>query len=557
MSTGAQLVLTHGTSDLQILLRDDSGRLWRAVPDKTIVRDFHQWLLEHAPDAELIEVPPELLDRKAEAAFTDWDGDTFGLWLRDESPDAQPERSPQGRLQLMLPKIEPALKQWLAEQIQPAKPAAPAQSSLAQALKNAGVQPPPLSAVLVLSTDRGLDEQEPVATFTFLKRWLVHKGVPEAAVSEVVFLHAGERLESGDSPIAPAIARRIEQAMRDFHDRRTNPTLLIASMGGLPQIKPLLAEMAVLLAGAKAQSLFKTERGAVGLLPQTPIDALRVRRQCLEQVRRGALLDAWAMAAPFHDDPDARSWVRPLEQAARLLNGNPVGERVELPALQRIIEHAQQAACLLVAIRVETALQNERWLEAINGSLTFLEAAFHDAINLWAADALKEYDPRRRYMRFHAAPPSILIEKGAVVEWKGRDAAPRAYQANTVGEAALDAWGEVLGNAPIRRLRKTIHESVRSASGRYFKLADYRNFNTHGVMTQDEIDEALKRFMGANLWSQGTDNPAARPKPGRSFLGRPLVGDVIGSLLDSQESAQDLYQALLQQLEARLTDPDA
>lgn len=541
MSTGAQLVLTHGTSDLQILLRDNSGRRWRAMPDKNIVRRFHEWLLEHAGDAEVIDVPPELLDRKSEAPFTDWDGDTFGLWLRDDSPDAHPERNPQGRLQLMLPKIEPALNQWLTEQTQSAKPAATS----------------PLSKVLVLGTDRGLDEQEPVATFTFLRRWLAQKGVPETAVSEVVFLHAGERLESHDSPIAPGVARRIEKAMRSFYDLSTNPTLLVASMGGLPQIKPLLAEMAVLLAGAKAQSLFKTERGAIGLLPQTPIDALRVRRQCLEQVRRGALLDAWAMAAPFHDDPDARSWVRPLEQAARLLNGNPVGERVELSALQRIIEHAEQAACLLVAIRVETALQNERWLEAINGSLTFLEAAFHDAIKAWAASALEKYEPRRRYMRFRTAPPESLLRVGALKPWEGRDAGLRAYQANMVGEAALTSWAEVLDNEPVRLLRKTIHESVRLPNGRYFKLSDYRNFNTHGVMTQDEIDEALIRFMGVDLWSQGTDNPANRPKPGRCFIGRRLVGNVIGALIGPAEPALALYQGLLKQLENCLIDPDA
>jgi len=557
MSTSAQLVLTHGTSDLQILLRDEKGRLWRAMPDRNIVRRFHEWLLEKEADVEVIEVPPELLDREAEATFTDWNGDTFGLWLRNESPDAQPERSPQGRLQLMLPKIEPALKQWLAEQNQPAKSAASAQSSLAQDQQNTGLQPPPLSAVLVLSTDRGLDEQEPVATYTFLKRWLMQKGIQETEIKEFVFLHPGERLESNESPIDFNIARRIEQAMRDFYDRRTNPTLLVASMGGLPQIKPLLAEMAVLLAGTKAQSLFKTEHGTLGLLPQTPIDALRVRRQCLEQVRRGALLDAWAMASPFHDDQDARSWVRPLEQAARLLNGNPVGERVELPALKRILDHARKAACLLVAIRVETALQNERWPEAINGSITFLEAAFHDAINLWAADALEAYAPRRRYMRFRAAPPSILIEKGALAEWRGRDAAPGAYQANMVGEAALEAWSQVLKNDSIDHLRKIIHEPVTLTKGWRSKLADYRNFNTHGVMTQEEIDEAIKRFMGSDLWSQGINNPNTRPKPGRSFLGRPIVQDVIGSLIGPEESAQALYQALLQQLEARLIDPCA
>ena len=557
MSSSAQLVLTHGTTDLQILLRDGDGRRWRATPDKAIVRHFHEWLLEHASEAEVIDLPPELQGREAEAPFTDWEGDTFALWLRDGSPDAQPERDAQGRLQLVLPKIGPTLARWLAENAQPKPHAMLVQSPLAHALQNAGVKRTPLRGVLVLSTDRGTEEQEPVATFTFLQRWLIKQGVPEASIGELVFIHPGERLESGDSPIAPAMAQRIERAMADFYDRSVRPTLLVASMGGLPQIKPLLAEIAVLLAGDKAQSLFKTEHGSVGLLPRTPIDALRVRRQCLEQVERGALLDAWTIAAPFHDDHDARRWVQPLEQAARLLNGNPVGEQVQLPALQTLIDHAEQAACLLVAIRVETALQNERWLEAINGSLTFLEAAFHDAINAWANETLAEYQPRRRLMRFSAAPPSILIESRALAEWKGRDAGPWTYQANMVGEPALAAWGKVLNNEPILRLRERIHKSVKLANGSYFKLADYRNFNTHGVMTQAEIDEALVRFMETDLWSQGTNNPAARPKPGKCFLARPLVSNAILSLIDKTEAPLDLYQQLLHELESCLIMPDS
>ena len=119
-------------------------------------------------------------------------------------------------------------------------------------------------------------------------------------------------------------------------------------------------------------NLFKPERSQAGQQSHSPLDAVRVRRQCLALVRRGALLDAWAMATPFHHDPQATSWVRPLEQAAQLLNGNPVDSPAStFPALQALLDAAKHAACLLVAIRVETALLNERWLEAINGSQTF------------------------------------------------------------------------------------------------------------------------------------------------------------------------------------------
>lgn len=528
----AQLLITHGTTDLQILLRDEHGRRWRAAPDKFIVRRFHEWLLARQTEAEIIALPDDVKSRDSEATFSDFDDEKFALWLHDESPNAQPECSADGRLQLVLPKIGPALEDWL-------------------------VQHPGdvLQGALILSTDRGSDSQEPVATFSFLKDWLIGQRLPATAIREEIFLHPGERLESSDSPIAPAIAERIERAVRTFYDRTTRPALLVASMGGLPTIKPLLAEIAVLLAGDKAQSLFKTEHGTVGLLPLTPIDVLRVRRQCLEQVRCGALLDAWAMAAPCHDDVDARPWVVPLQQAAALINGNPVGTRAALPTMQTVIGHAGKVACLLVAIRVETALLTGRWPEAINGSLTFLEVAFRDSINEWARDALDEYEPSSRYMRFKSAPPQVLRDKGAIEEWRGQKSSPLSFRANMVGEAPLSAWDKVLGNEAVSQLRKTIYQPMEQTHGKRFRLADYRNVNTHGVMTQDEIDTAVRRFMGANLWSQGVNTPANRPKPGKCFLGRPLVTQVIQSLAGSEVKPLLLYQDMLEQLAARLVDP--
>lgn len=555
MSANTQLLLTHGTTDLQILLEDESGHLWRAVPDKSIVRAFHETLLSYENEAKIVALNSELQSRDAEVAFTDWQDDTFALWTGDENLNARPLRDSSGRLQLVLPKIEPTLKQWLADSARSDNSVATGISRPATDMRGAGIHHAPLASVLVLSTDRGTDLQEPVATFTLLKQWLMAIGVPGSSIRECVFLHPGEKLENDDSPVAPAIAQRIESAVTSFYNRAAASTLLVASMGGLPQIKSLLAELAVLLAGNKAQNLFKTELGALGLLQRTPLDALRVRRQCLERVRCGALLDAWTMAAPFHSDPDARVWVRPLEEAARLLNGNPAGERASLPALQRILDNADKAACLLVAIRVETALQNERWLEAVNGSLTFLEAALHDAINAWAATHLADYQPRRRLMKFHTAPVRQLIDSGALKSWEGREAGPLTYQANLVGEKAMDAWFQLLRNIPLGNLRQAFYQKVKLNLDGAFRPVEYRNYNTHGVMTQNEIDEAIQCFIGTNLWSQGIDNPSSRPLPGNGFLSGHLVQGVIGHFLGQETYASALYQELLQQLEARLIDP--
>jgi len=571
----AKLVLTHGTTDLQILLRDDQERLWRASPDKALVRRFHAWLLEHKDHAEVIALPDELQSREREATFTDFQDESFALWLRDSSPDSQPHRDSNGRLQLVLPKIENALTAWLQrhtgnpEDTQTTSP-------LATAPSQAGLNKTRMQSVLVLSTDRGdtrEGEQEPVATFTFLKEWLASTwSIPASAIREEVFLGPGQRLEGSEGPVAPKVAERIERAVRSFYDqneelagspqstggpakKEKRPTLLIGSMGGMPQIKPLLAEIAVLLTADQAESLFKTEHGAAGLISNSPIDTLRVRRQCLEHVRSGALLEAWIMATPCHNDPDARLWVRPLEEAANLINGNPIGENAKLPALQEILQHGQEAACLLVAIRIEAALRSQRWLEAINGTITFLEAALHDGINLWAKSHLDQYDPRRRYMRFMKAPPWKLEGSKAIAKWEGRESCDLSYQSNTVGDVALSAWSETLDIAPFQDLRNTIHDRQTLSTGTRFKLADYRNYNTHGVMTQEEIDEAIKRFMGTNLWSQGVNNLDAQPRPGNAFINRPLIKAVIQHFIGEDNDPAVLYQELLRQLENQLIDP--
>lgn len=555
--TKAKLVLTHGTTDLQILLRDDQNRLWRAAPDKSIVRRFHRWLLEHQDKAEIVSLPDALQAREHEVSFTDFAHDKFALWLSEECPDAQPELSTQGFLQLVLPKIEPALSAWIQHKRSQAEHN-DADSPMAAALGRAGINTSRLQGVLVLSTDRGSDsktgEQEPIATYSFLKTWLERQwSVPAAAIQEEIFLHSGEKLESAEGPIANPIAERIERAVRVFYSAtQESLTLLIGNMGGMPQIKPLLAEIVVLLAGEQTENLFKTEHGPAGLVSLSPIDALRIRRACLAQVRDGALLEAWIMASPFRQDPDAQLWVRPLQESANLINGNPVGETARLPALRKILQYADKATCLFVAIRVEAALRSQRWLEAINGTITFHEAAFRDGIQIWADANLEEYWARDRYMRFKEDPPEILLKNKAIDVWKkGKNTDnPRSYQANMVGNEALSAWAKVLGIAPLQELRETIGKQNDS-----FRLTDYRNFNTHGVLTQDEIDEALKRFMGTDLWSQGVDNPNARPKPGNAFLNRKLVKATIQHFLGEDVDPTVLFQELLQELGHQLINP--
>lgn len=555
MSNINQLVLTHGTSDLQIILTDDAGSCMRGTPDKKYVRKFHDWLLQQKDQVVVLDLPPELQERNTEVIIdTLPEGDTFSLLGEDKPVAVQVKRDEQGRLQVVLPKISPPLCQWF-EKNNPAQPQHEAtKSTFAAAFLKAGIKPPPLQRVLVLSTDRGSEAQEPIATFFFLKQWLTQKGVPEEQISEVIYLKGKERLESNQHSIAPLIAQRLEQALRTFYTQTEGgkSTLLLACNGGLPAVKPLLQEIALLLANHQGgvQVLFKTEFDLCGDAP-TSIEELRIRRQCAEQIRRGALLDAWIIASPLRRQGEQTpSWLVGLNGAAQLLNGNPVSATMPVPALQAIVKQAEVASCLLVAIRVETALLNERWLEAINGTLTFLDAAFHNAINNWATTHLEDYEPRRRKMQFKE-PPAPALLRDALEVWKEHEKiVPLTYRANVVGEKALAAWGVELNKPAINTLREAIHKKPN-------RLADYRNYNTHGVMTQSEIDTAIKRFMGANLWSQGVNNPQARPKPGKCFLARPVVMETIQCLLEPSINAEGLYQTLLQDLEKAVVHPES
>ncbi|MEN9984598.1 MAG: hypothetical protein RI925_100 [Pseudomonadota bacterium] len=549
MNTPAKLVLTHGTSDLQILLRDANGQTWRAAPDKSCVRRFHQWLLDNAHCATVVDLPATRQDRAYEALLTKWDANpphpALGFTLRSGNTclNAEPLYDENHLLQLVLPKIAPALNAWLA-------------------------QPNPgLSDVLVLSTDRKhANEQEPIATYTFLRKWLEDKHTVAAAnIQETQYLCGDELLESADSPVAPAIAQRIETAMAQFYGAGSGP-LLIGAMGGLPPIKPLLNEIAGLLTNDNAVNLFKPERSLAGQQSHSPLDTVRVRRQCLALVRRGALLDAWAMATPFHHDPQAAIWVRPLEQAAQLLNGNPVGDQAAntFPALHALLDAAQHAACLLVAIRVETALLNERWLEAINGSQTFLETAFLDAIQRWAEARQAEYQPRKRYIRFQQQPnPELHKHKHkALSAWQRKSTRdPLAYCVNAVGEQELKAWGKELDRQPLCQLDQCFRKPISLTESNHTpKPSQYRNYNTHSVLSQAEIQQARACFIGATLWSEQI-NPAAsqRPQPGHCFLNQPKVSAVIHDLIGGSlgTSPLALYQDLLAQLEAHLRTPTA
>jgi hypothetical protein len=106
----------------------------------------------------------------------------------------------------------------------------------------------------------------------------------------------------------------------------------------------------------------------------------------------------------------------------------------------------------------------------------------------------------------------------------------------------------VLGNPAIDALRKVLHGY--SSKGR---LSDYRNYNTHGVLTQREIEDAINAFLDHHLWGKTVCTEGKTP--GTAFIGLKWARDVINSLLPTPIEPAEIYRKLINQLATRLKNP--
>lgn len=554
MSNKAQLILTYGISDLQVIVVNTKGETFRAIPEKNKVREFHEWLLKRLDTTELIALPQEITDRRFEQHFYSWDDKGVFLSQNNSATEAKFKLNKQN-LQLVLPKVEPAINSFLEQLKKPESEENLNQTAMAAALQKK-ITINYFDSVLVLSTNREKDLQEPVATFTFIQQWFVGLGAAASSIYQEIYLKGTERLESAKATnsnalpvqaVDPIIAKRIEQAIIQFYNPTSKNKLLVATMGGIPLIKSFIAEVAVLLAGEKRTlNLFRSEEGVAGLLPQNPVDFIHARRQCLKLVQRGAFLEAWYSAALFHKDPTQKHWLKPLEQAASLINGNPLKEEASLPALQEILRLAKTANCLLIGVRIESALHSERWLEAINNTITFLEVAVSDALQQW--EQVQSFNPRTKIISFKPGfnyQRLLNSEKGRALEKEDGK-----LRADTIGRNAK-TWLQEMNRHKLTEFNRRLFSEWDDLRGTT-SPTKFRNFGTHGILSQDEINEAITAFSKRELWSNLQNDSA---QPGQAFLGRKHACAVLRNLIDEELEPLQLYRNLIDELSAALRNP--
>ncbi|WP_148205124.1 hypothetical protein [Candidatus Methylacidiphilum infernorum] len=568
--------MTYGISDLQILLEDpQTGKLFRGYPEKKLTRLFHDDFLKEQQQVEVIDWPPEDEELKKkekeinEKIFSDIKENLFKM---QDCHSLRPKRGTNGQLLIVLPKTTPLIAPLLSSGV-PGSENSPSSETSKTKGKDRKIDPRMLT-VLLLGTDRKNEYQEPVAFSRFFKQWLIRKGVKEENIHQENYLKDNENLEKESSEINPQVAERIRQSIWNFYKPNTNSQLFVCDTGGIPKVRELIKELAFLLAGDRVQILKKTERELVGpVQTPSPIDVVRVRRECLQQVRRGALLDASAIASAFSPklnpiDSQAESWVKRLRLAAQLINGNPSTKERGFPAFNALLEHIKKASCLLVAIRVETALLTGHWLEAINGSLTFLDVAYRDAIKEWAERNSSKYSIKynieKDFIEFTESTPEYIKEYSTkfreIEKNENLETTPNGIKVRVGGIKYLNLWDDLFNKQELSDFKiqelSYLKDLFYNYSDKNRNLAQYRNINTHALLKQKEIEEAVRDFKKAKIWGEKVNaklDPENPPVPGECFLGRDPIKKVIKKFLkNSVKPPGTLYRDLLEELEDSL-----
>jgi hypothetical protein len=530
MATDSIVFYTAGVTDLQVLVLLDNGRTVRGVIDGGEVRAFHQALLDGrlpyqiVDDPALRDGPDSLKEYKFSIAVDPAQAGGFTLSPNESKAgvgEAQFDWTEKGAVRLF-----------------PAKLAA-----FHQMLKTSGDYR--VLGAVGFSTHRDRRADEPIALGKILSTWLAGCLAPDMAAESsgwVDYLDKDMRSpgDGRDKPFNRLAAQRIETAIREAHESQPNAIALATLVGGLPGAKEVVLAALELHFKTVLQWQQAVGEPAQEVTTPPPQDALRARRIAQKFIQRGRFVEAAAVASEYLNDPFDGEWALPLRLTATLFIDNPLHKYGEHPPqglpkdLAKLAEHWKLRA-LLPAIRAEAALAAGRYLEAMNWSLTFFDAALLDNIGQTQGTV----NDRHKTIDYQRNPPDPRL----------LESPPRArpclnlrhghvYSYDTGGRNN-GIWATVINRPGLAGLN---HELQRGDLGR--RLAEYRNLNAHSGMTEAELHEAIQRFTSQGVW-HGGDIP-----PGQRFIGNALIKPIFAEL--GFADADRCYAGLVRDLTRKL-----
>lgn len=428
--------------------------------------------------------------------------------------------------------------------------------------------------VLLLTTRRTegpFTNQEPVAAAGILRPALAEAlQIPEESVTERVFLQGREELydedKLGQQHLCVAAAKRIDDAITKLRQAYPKAQLLISDVGGIPEVKSVLAASARYRFGQRVRFIRPAETGGLRAVRKTiipPAESLATRHQIRHLVCAGAF-DAAARVAVSggQEVADAEPWRKWLDGIARLLNADRsvVQEANEWPSksmIQRAVRRiATGGRCLAIAFRVENALRSADWPSALRETFSFVDASRVERIRRSLSRQGKLCVDENGRSFYPGRVREDLIDR-LPVEWRHETTVPiggeRGYRQNVLTRLVKEFGEDLL--ADVAELERLVSP-----------LRDFRNREAHvGLQKGDlakirELAEGRSndvRVLRGGLDNRHTEANAADPverspaalwsRKNPRFLGNSAVDAILNHL--GVANPASLYEDLIAAIE--------
>jgi len=406
--------------------------------------------------------------------------------------------------------------------------------------------------VLLLETCRRQIKSDPRFAGGVLERRLQTMGVRR--VLRCAYLQGDERdLENRDVP-ADAIVRRevvnrIDRAVREALAGSEANRVVLATPGGIPEIKALVKEVVRLHAPKDAPKdaypeLLEVDDGArhdpprpdraISRLESDPIESYRARRHALDLIERGNLLGAWGAVRHLHDDENERRWTRVIEWLACFSSSLPMPEDCDLSVL------THRLMAVRAALRVELALRAEDIPRAVHGSVAFFEAAMWDHLGKHAA----RHPDGKRLFKLDPKHEDLVRRKESCQTTKAKEDRNRPFILQKTIDGTSWYWIDDTAICAIRIAKSYLELDGLTKLGQAVSsdIRELRNDVAHNEPTWELMKDARRRMTKASLWSEGG-----------TFLTQPLVQDVLREL--DERNPADLCADLISAVRSRLLEP--
>lgn len=425
----------------------------------------------------------------------------------------------------------------------------------------------PPDRLLLLETTRESPEDDPRYAGVVLERRATEKSVGE--VRRCPFLGPEPaRLEERKSPSDAIIRRHVVDKIENAIRAATNDAdrVVVASTGGMPEVKVLVRELARLHAPREAAVEFiEIDDGAqsgepdraVLREPFNPVEAVQARKRALDLIEGGHFIGAWGVAKALHDlyEPE---WTRVVYWLYCFAASLPMPPDCDIEILK-----SDEVIAVRVAFRVELALRAHDIPRAVQGTVAFLEAAIWEHLGSRTAR-----HPEKRLFKFHQAPSEELVREPAFEKYAALSKTKRDENDNRPfilrkTEDGID-WYEI----------DTKHTCAIRLAERYFDLIGLtelaravtpeigalRNNVAHSEPTQELMKKARVMMIGAKLWSKvdivdAVDKCAQGEEPVPTFLSQPLVHNVLDKL--GVPNPDRLLDDLLATVRERILNPSS